>query len=97
MKSRPWLKLLDYLNSLCMRVTRAITNYTPIGKHQLRFFSKENFSCLCGSYPIEMRGYILYECRKFNSYWNLNRNSLSHFIAFLEFNPRTFLFHEGIT
>ena len=92
MKSRSQLKLLDYLNSLYVRVTRAITNHTPIGKYQLRFFSKENFSCLYKSYPIETKGHILHECRRFNNYWNLNRNLLSYFIAFLKFNPRAFCF-----
>ena len=37
------------------RATRAITNHAPIGKYRLKFFPWEDFSCLCGTYPIETR------------------------------------------
>ena len=49
MKSGTWLKLLGHLNSLCVRATRAITNYTPIDKYCLRFFHRKNFNCLYGT------------------------------------------------
>ena len=97
MKGGAWLKLLGHSNSLCARATKAITNHTPIGEYCLRFFPKENFNCLCRSYPIKSRCHILHECRRFNNYWNPNRESLSHFVAFLEFNSGAFFFHEGIT
>jgi len=77
-----------------VRATRAITNHAPIGEHQLRFFPKENFSYLYGSYPIKTRHHILHEYRRFNNYWNPDINSLS---VFLEFNPGAFLFYEEIT
>jgi len=32
-KSRPWLKLIGYSNSLYIRATRAITNHMPIGEY----------------------------------------------------------------
>jgi len=81
MKGGAWFKLLGHSNSLYARATRAITNHTPIDKYYLRFFSKENFNCLCKSYPIESRHYILHECRRFNNYWNPNREFLSHFVV----------------
>jgi len=96
-KRGPWFKNFGHSNSLCARATRAITNHAPIGEYHLKFFPRENFSCLCGLYPIETRQHILHEHRRFNKYWNPCRTSLSHFIAFLEFNPSAFLFHEGIT
>jgi len=96
-KGGPWLKLISYSNSLCARVTKAITNHVPIGEYCLGFFLRENFSCLCGTYPIESKCHILYECRRDNNYWNPNRESISHFIAFLEYNPGAFSFHKGIT
>jgi len=33
-----WLKYFGHSNSLCIRATRAIVNYAPISKYQLRFF-----------------------------------------------------------
>ena len=96
-KSSPWLKLIGYSNSLCARATRAITNHVPIGKYWLRFFPKENFNCLYKSYLIKSRCHILHECRRYNNCWNPDRESLSHFIAFLKFNPGAFSFHKGIT
>ena len=67
-KGGAWLKYFSYLNSLCTRASRAITNHTPIGKYRLRFFPREEFKCLCGVYPIESRWHILHECRRFNEY-----------------------------
>ena len=96
MKGGAWLKLFGHSNSLCARVTRAITNHASIGKYHLRFFPKE-FNCLCKSYSIESRHHILHECRRFNNYWNPNRKFLSYFVVLLEFNPDAFSFHEGTT
>ena len=53
-KDRLWLKYFGYSNSLCTRVTRAITNHAPIGKYRLRFFLKKDFSCPYRSYPIKL-------------------------------------------
>jgi len=69
---------------------KAITNNAPIGEFQLHFFSYEDFSCLCGLYPIESRRHILHKCRRFNKYWNPRQDSISHFIQFLERNPGAF-------
>ena len=96
-KGGTWLKLIGHSNSLCVRMTRAITNYTSIGKYYSRFFSKENFNCLYKLYPIKSRCYILYKCRKYNNYLNLSRESLNYFITFLEFHSGAFSFYEGIT
>jgi len=87
-----WLKLIGHSNSLCVRATRAITNYAPTGKYRLRFFLREEFNCPCGQYPIKSRHYILHKCGRFNGYWNLRRDTLSHFVMFLEFNPSAFSF-----
>ena len=65
-----WLQFFGCSNSLCMYVTRAITNHAPIGKYKLRFFSSEEPKCLCGNYPIKSRRHILYDCTRFNGYWN---------------------------
>ena len=88
----PWLQAFGYSNSLCTHATRAITNHAPIGKYHLRFFPNEHFSCPCNEYPIKTRRHILHECRRFNGYWNPKRDSLSHFILFLTFNPKEFAF-----
>ena len=68
---------------LCVRATRAITNYTLIKEYCLRFFPREPFTCLCREYPIESRNHILHNCRRFNNYWNPNRELLLNFIAFV--------------
>jgi len=67
-------------------------NHSLIGEYRLRFFPRKEFKCLCGIYPIESRCHILHECGRFNSYWNLRRDSLSHFVMFLETNLGTFAF-----
>ena len=96
-KDSPYIKQFSYLNSLCMRAIKAITNHTSIGEYCLKFFLKESLSCLYRTYPIETRQYILYKYRRYNKYWNSLRTTFSHFLIFLEFNLSTFSFHEGIT
>ena len=91
-KGGPWLQAFGHSNSLCARATRAITNHAPIGEYRLKFFPKEDFSCPCGLYPIELRQYILHKCKRFNEYWNPRRDSIAHFIQFLECNLLAFLF-----
>ena len=54
-KEGPWLQWFTHSNSLCARSSRAITNHAPIEEYWLRFFPKEEFTCLCGNYPIETR------------------------------------------
>ena len=87
-----WLKVFGHTNLLCARATRAITNHAPISEYRLRFFLNEEFKCPCGLYPIKSRRHILHQCVRFNSYWNPRRDSLSHFVMFLEFNPNAFSF-----
>lgn len=96
-KGGSWLKYFGHSNSLCTRASRAITNHAPTGEYRLRFFPKEDFSCPCGQYPIETRHHILHECKRFNEYWNLRRDSIGHFVMFLELNPNAFAFPEPIT
>ena len=91
-KGSTWLQFFGHSNTLCARATRAITNHAPIGEYCLRFFPNKEFSCLCGLYPKETRWNIIYECRRFNKYWNPRRDSITHFIQFLERNPRAFAF-----
>ena len=62
-------------------------NHALIDEYRLRFFLRKEFKCPCGVYPIESKCHILHECGRFNSYWNLRRDSLSHFVMFLETNP----------
>jgi len=54
-KEGPWLQQFSHSNLLCTCSSRAITNHTPIGEYQLRFFPKGEFTCPCGNYPIETR------------------------------------------
>ena len=96
-KGSTWLKYFGHSNSLCARTMRTIVNHAPIGKYRLRFFPREDFSCPCGNYPIETRCHILHECRRYNEYWNLRRDSISHFTLFLKFNSGVFLFESTTT
>ena len=89
------LQVFGYSNLLCTRAMRAITNHAPIGEYCLKFFLNEDFSCLCSLYPIETRQHILHECRRFNKYWNPRRDSIAHFIEFLERNLRAFSFQSS--
>jgi len=97
MKSSVWLKIFEHSNSLYMRATRVITNYALIDKYHLKFFPREYFEYLCGLYPIELKQHILHEYRRYNNYWNSNKNFLKYFVTFLEFNLEVFSFYEGIT
>ena len=92
-KGGSWLKTFGYSNSLCVHATKAITNH---GEYRLRFFPREEFKCPCSIYPIESRCYILHECGRFNSYWNLRRGSLGHFVMFLETNLSVFTFSDSL-
>jgi len=94
-KGGSWLKYFGHLNSLCARATRAITNHAPISEYHLRFFPREDFACPCALYPIETRRHILHECTRYNNYWNPRRDTIAHFILFLEFNGNTFSFGES--
>ena len=94
---RLWLKYFGHFNSLCVRVTRTIVNHIPIGEYKLRFFPREDIMCPCGKYFIEIRYHILHNCKRFNSYWNPRRDSIAHFVLFLEFNSNMFSFIENIT
>jgi len=89
-----WLKFFSYSNSLCARVSRAITNHALISEYRLRFFPREDFSCPCRSYSIKSRSYILHECKRFNNYWNARKYSISHFVLFLKLNLGAFTFHN---
>ena len=89
-KGGPWIRHFRHSNSLYTRATRAITNHAPIGEYCLCFFPNKDFSCPCGNYPIESRCHILHDCRRFNNYWNLMRDTISQFGSFLEFNLNAF-------
>ena len=91
-KGGPWLQAFGHSNSLCAWAVRAITNHAPIGEYRSCFFPNMDFSCPCNNYPIETRRHILYECQRFNRYWNPRRDMLSHFVMFLTFNLNAFAF-----
>jgi len=91
-----WLKSFSHSNLLYTRATRAITSYALIGEYRLRFFLREEFKYLCEFYLIESRHHILHECSRFNRYWNLRKDLLSHFVMFLVFNPSAFLFSNSL-
>ena len=67
-KRGSWMKYFSHLNSLCIRVSRAIVNHAPIGEYHLRFFSREEFSCSCSHHLIEMRKHILHKYKRYNNY-----------------------------
>ena len=96
-KEGPCIKQFGFLNSLCTQVTQAIINYTFIREYWHRFFPSKEFSCPCKSYPIKTRHHILYNCRRFNKYWNLKRDIIGQFVSFLEFNLSAFSFSKSIT
>ena len=92
-KGSLWLQHFGYFNSLCARATRAIVNHAPIGEYRLKFFSREDFLCLCGLYPIKSQQYILYNCKRFNNYWNLRRDlSRSLMVDFILFSLFTLFY-----
>ena len=94
-KGGPWFQSFEHSNLLYAHTSRTITNHAPIGEYRLRFFSREEFKCLCSLYPIESHRHILYDCRRFNGYWNPRRDSLSYFVMFLEANPNAFAFLDN--
>ena len=96
-KGSSWLKYFCHSNSLCARALRAITNHALISEYRLRFFPREDLSCLCRLYPIESRRHILHEYRRFNEYWNPRRDSIGYFVMFLELNPNAFAFTNSIS
>jgi len=94
-KGGPWLQWFGHSNSLCACSSRAIMNHAPIGEYRLRFFPKEEFTCPCSNYLIETRQHILHECKRFNNYWNLRRDTIAHFMLFLQFNSSAFLLNSA--
>ena len=95
-KGGSWLKIFGHSNSLCAHALQAIANHAPIGEYRLRFFPREEFKCLCGSYPIKTRHHILHKCDRLNRYWNPRRDSLGHLTMFLVANPSAFAFTDNI-
>jgi len=91
-KGSPWLQYFGHSNSLYTRATRAIVNHAPICEYRLRFFPREDFSCSCSLYPIESRQHILHDCKRFNKYCNSRRDTIAHFLLFLQFNSNAFSF-----
>jgi len=77
------------------RATKVITNHPPIGKYRLRFFPREDFSCLYRLDPIKSRHHTLHEYKRFNNYWNPKKDLISHFVLFLEFNLGVFAFNNA--
>jgi len=53
-KEGPQIKYFGHSNSLYTRAIKAITNHTPIGEYQLRFFLRKEFSCPCRLYLSQM-------------------------------------------
>jgi len=87
---------LSYIKGGSWLKTFGHSNHALISKYRLRFFSGKKFKCSCGLYPIESRHHILHECGRFNGYWNPRRDSLGHFIMFLETNPSAFTFSDSL-
>ena len=94
-RGRPWLQAIGHLNLLCAHAVRAITNHAPIGEYRLQFFPNIDFTCPYNNYPIKLRRHILYDCQRFNRYWNPRRDTLKHFVMFLTSNPNAFTFNDN--
>ena len=88
--------MVGHSNSLCAQAIRAITNHAPIGEYRLRFFPNSEFSCSCNEYPIKTRRHILFDCNRFNGYWNPRRDTLKYFVMFLNANPNAFAFNNSL-
>ena len=95
-KGEAWLKHFGFSNSICTHIMRLVTNHTPRSKYRLRFFPKESIAYPCGNYSIETRRHILFECPRYNKYWNPRRESLMDILMFLKFNPEAFCFQDSI-
>jgi len=96
-KGELWLKYFGHSNLLYARALRAIVNHAHIGEYCLRFFPQEEFNCPCDQYSIKSQRHILYNYKRFNSYWNPRWDTITHFTFFLEFNRCAFSFGESIT
>ena len=82
------------IQCVCVHITRLITNHTPVGEYQLRFFFKEFFAYMYREYSIKIRRHILFNCVRYKKSWNLKRESLKDVLIFLEFNPEAFCFQD---
>jgi len=89
-KGGTWFKYFGYLNSLCVKSSRAIINHVSIGEYHLKFFPYKDFKYPCGNYPIELRRHILHKYKEFNNYWNLRKDTIRYFVFFLIFNSGAF-------
>ena len=65
-----WLKHTGQSNLLMVRITYLITNHAPIDKYRQWFFPSELCICSCNKAPVEIRHYILYECKRHKQSWN---------------------------
>jgi len=93
-KRGAWLKYFGHSNSTCNRMTRLITNHTPIGEYRQWFFSSEEALCYCRIGTVETRHYILYECNKYSKAWQSPDNSISSLLTFLQGNSNAFCFNN---
>jgi len=92
-KGSAWLSHFGLFNSTCARMTHLITNHTPIGNYQRRFFPQEENICPCGSGCVETRSYILYKCSRYNEAWRPPDYSIFSLLMFLKENPEAFCFN----
>ena len=95
-KDGAWLKHFGLSNSLCIYITRLITNHTPIDKYKLKFFPNKLYTCLYGNFSIKIRSHILYKYVQYIKSWNSKQESLKDILMFLKFNLGAFYFQEGI-
>ena len=84
------LKNFGLSNSICVQITRSITNHAPIDEYRLRFFLQESIACPYRNYLIKTKRHILFKCPRYSKYQNSRRKSLIDILMFLEFNPKTF-------
>jgi len=68
LKEGTWPKYYSLSNSLCICLTRVITNHSHIGEYRLKFFPKEFIACPYSNYPIETGRYILFNCLYYTKY-----------------------------
>ena len=101
-KDSTWLNYFGHSNTLYACATRAITNHTSIGEYHFRFFPRKMFKYLCRNYPIKSRHYILHDYRRYDKFWNSNKELLKKNLYFWNLTQEHFpsikkLPNNGIT
>ena len=69
LKEDTWFKHIRHSNSLCVHITRAITNHTLISEYHLRFFPKELFQEITSYINVDYKRTSFSELFLFHIFW----------------------------